>query len=239
MNLDGTGRTKVADDVREACWDPDGRSIALLPAEFPNRYVHEDFASKGLTVYDLASGKINEHPNNALHHLLGLCWPPGGKWFLATVYGGMGYSHTTLAFPVQGTSVVDLHIPGCRPDVNRDGKHLAWGSSVSELSLADIDLTGETPALRNRRLFVTAGSGMKVYHIDWSPDGKYLAFSRGPAKSDMGPAPEQPGVTGKGWNICVGNPATGEWLPITTDGNSNKEPDWVPIKAAAGGGARP
>ena len=55
----------------------------------------------------------------------------------------------------------------------------------------------------------------------------------------MGPAPEQPGVTGPGWNICVGNPATGEFFRITTDGNSNKEPDWVPAKATAGGVAGP
>jgi WD40 repeat protein len=232
MNFDGTGRTKVADDVREVCWSPDGRALALLPAEFPKRYVHEDYASKGLTIYDLATGKIAEHPNKDLHHLIGLFWAPGGKWFLATVYGGMGYGHTSLAFEAQGTKVFDLHIPGCRPDLTLDSKRLAWGSSVAELSLADIDLSGDKPLLSNRRVFVGAGRGMKVYHIDWSPDGKYVAFCRGPEKSDMGPAPEQPGVTGPGWNICVGNPSTGEWTQITTDGNSNKEPDWVPMKAA-------
>jgi Tol biopolymer transport system component len=235
MNIDGTGRKKVADDVREACWSPDGTAIALLKAEFPNRYVHEDYASKGLAVYDLATGKITEHPNKDLHHLIGLCWAPGGKWFLATVYGGMGYGHTSLAFEAQGMKVFDLHIPGCRPDLTLDGKRLAWGSSVAELSIADIDLSGEKPVLSNRRVFVGAGKGMKVYHIDWSPDGKHVAFSRGPENSDMGVAPEQPGVTGKGWNLCVGNPATGQWVQVTTDGNSNKEPDWVPLKATAGG----
>jgi hypothetical protein len=210
MNLDGSGRTKVADDVREACWSPDGTAIALLKAEFPNRYVHEDYASKGLAVYNLATGKVAEHPNRALHHLLGLCWAPGGRWFLTTVYAGMGYGHTSLAFEAQGTKVFDLQIPGCRPDLTLDAKRLAWGSSVTELSIADIDLSGEKPALSNRRLFVRAGRGMKVYHIDWSPDGKHVAFSRGPEKSDLGPAPEQRGVTGKGWNICVGDTSTGE-----------------------------
>jgi Tol biopolymer transport system component len=235
MNFDGTGRTKVADDVREACWSWDGKAIALLPAEFPNRYVHEDYATHGLTIYDVATGKITPHPNKDLDHLLGLCWAPDGNWFLATVYGGMGYSHTSLAFEVRGTKVFDLHISGCRPDLTADGKHLAWGSSVSELSMADIDLGGDKPALKNQRVFVKAGPGMKVYHIDWSPDGKFVAFSRGPESSDMGAAPEQLGVTGPGWNICVGNVATGEWAQITTDGKSNKEPDWVPLKAPAGG----
>jgi len=30
MNLDGTGRTKVADDVREACWSPDDGRLRVL-----------------------------------------------------------------------------------------------------------------------------------------------------------------------------------------------------------------
>ena len=107
-------------------------------------------------------------------------------------------------------------------------KRVAWGSQVSEISIGDMDW--EKPAIVNRKVFVTAGPGMKVYHVDWSPDGKYIAFSRGPESSDMGPAPEQLGVTGPGWNICVGNVATGEWATITTDGKSNKEPDWVPTK---------
>jgi tetratricopeptide (TPR) repeat protein len=230
MNLDGSGRTKVADDVREVCWSWDGKTLALLPALSPTKYVDEDFASHGLTFYDMATGKITPHVNKDLDHLLGLTYAPGDKWFLATVYGGMGYSHTSLAFEVQGTKVFDLHISGCRPDLTADGKRLAWGSSVSELSTATIDLGGETPKLTNKKVFVTAAKGMKVYHIDWSPDGKYVAFCTGPEKSDMGAAPEQPGVTAPGWNLCVGNIATGEWAQITFDGKSNKEPDWVPVK---------
>ena len=44
------------------------------------------------------------------------------------------------------------------------------------------------------------------------------------------------------WDIGVADPtATNRWVAITTDGNSNKEPDWVPIqraRAAAGGRGR-
>jgi hypothetical protein len=205
-----------------------------LKAEFPNRYVHEDYATTGLAIYTLATGKIADHPNKDLHHLLGLCWSPDSRWFLATVYGGMGYGHTSLAFAVSGTKVFDLHITGCRPDLTLDSKRVAWGSSVAEISIGEMDLTPGKPAIVDRKVFVTAGSGMKVYHVDWSPDGKYLAFSRGPAQPDLGPAPEQLGVKARGWNICVGNIVTGEWVAITTDGNSNKEPDWVPLKRIVG-----
>jgi hypothetical protein len=30
MNVDGTGRVKVADNAREPCWSPDGKAIAYL-----------------------------------------------------------------------------------------------------------------------------------------------------------------------------------------------------------------
>jgi hypothetical protein len=30
------------------------------------------------------------------------------------------------------------------------------------------------------------------------------------------------------WNICVSD-LMGKWVQVTTDGNHNKEPDWVPI----------
>jgi|WetSurMetagenome_2_1015567.scaffolds.fasta_scaffold07578_5 WD40 repeat protein len=228
MNYDGTGRVKVADDMREVCWNGDGTALAMLPAESPTKYVHEDWADKGLVIYDMKTAKLAPHPFKKLDHLLGLVWSPDSKWFLSTVYGGMGYSHTSIVWPVDGTKETDLHISGCRPDLAPDMKRVAWGSQVTEISIGDMDWS--KPAIVNRKVFVTAGPGMKVYHVDWSPDGKYIAFSRGPEKSDMGPAPEQLGVTGPGWNICVGNVATGEWATITTDGQSNKEPDWVPAK---------
>jgi len=64
---------------------------------------------------------------------------------------------------------------------------------------------------------------------DWSPDGKYLAFSRGPKKKIMGQIPELVGVRAEGWDICVADArATNRWMAVTTDGHSNKEPDWVP-----------
>jgi Tol biopolymer transport system component len=60
--------------------------------------------------------------------------------------------------------------------------------------------------------------------VDFSPDGKYIAFSYGPESN------EQVGEHAPGWNICVTD-LTGKWVQVTTDGNQNKEPDWVPIRA--------
>lgn len=224
MNLDGTGRTKIADDAREGCWSADGTRIAYLKAEF-QKFTLTDYASKGLAIYDVASGTRADHPNPDLHHLYNLTWTPDGRWFVATVHGGMGFSHAILAFEAAGTRVFNLgkwQVGGCRPDLSPDGKRLAWGASDETLKIGDIDFSGPEPKVTGIRPVAHCGKGTEVYHVEWSPDGNLVAFSHG---LDAG---EQLGLRAPGWNICVGDLA-GNWVPVTTDGRDNKEPDWVPL----------
>jgi Tol biopolymer transport system component len=224
MNIDGTGRVKVAENARDPCWSLDGKTIAYLKGEF-DRYNITDYASKGLSFYDLETRKHREHPNKSLHHLYNICWSPDGNWFLATVHGGMGFKHAILAFEARGTKIFDLTsdgVTGCRPDFSSDGKKITWGASDWDLCVGDIDLTSSTPKVTNVLGVVNCQKEYEVYHTDFSPDGRYIAFSYGPKGDEMvgGKAP--------GWNICVSD-LTGKWVQITTDGNHNKEPDWVPI----------
>jgi Tol biopolymer transport system component len=224
MNIDGTARVKVADNARQPCWSPDGRKIAYLKGEF-DRYTITDYASKGLFFYDLESRRHTEHPNKSLHHLYNICWSPEGEWFLATVHGGMGFKHAVLAFEANGTGVFDLTkfgVTGCRPDSSPDGKKITWGLSDWDLCVADIDLTSSKPEVTGVTRLVKCEKEYEVYHTDFSPDGKYIAFSHGPAANEM------VGGKAKGWNICVAD-MSGKWVQITTDGNHNKEPDWVPV----------
>ena len=228
MNMDGTGRTLVARDARQQCWKADGTAIAYLKPE-SEEFSYTDYATKGVFIHDLAGGSHRQHPNEGLYHLYNLCWSPDGNWFLATVHAGMGYRHAILAIEAEGTKVYNLEIPGCRPDVSPDGKRVAWGASDWALCVADLDLTGPQPKVVNARDVVTSKEPMEIYHVDWSPDGKYLAFSRGPKKKIMGQIPELVGVRAEGWDICVADArATNRWMAVTTDGHSNKEPDWVP-----------
>ncbi len=224
MNIDGSGRVKVADNARQPCWSPDGKSIAYLPGEF-ERYTIEDYASKGLFFYDIETGKHREHANPDLYHIYAICWSPGGNWFFATVHGGMGFKHAILAFEADGTRLFGLTkygVTGCRPELSLDGRKIAWNLSDWDLCLGDISLASAAPRVSDARRVVKCRKDHEVYHTDFSPDGKYIAFSHGPKAN--------PRVGGKapGWNICVSD-ITGKWVEITTDGNHNKEPDWVPI----------
>lgn len=228
MNIDGSNRVHVAEHAREPCWCFDSKSIAYLKDEYA-RYSTREYATSGLMLYDLESRWHRPHPNTELHHLYAICWSPFGKWFLAAVQGGMGYSDTIIAFDAFGTRVFDLarwEVKGCRPDLNIDGTKMVWGETDWNLRTADIDLRSPEPVVTNLREIVRCARRFKVYHVDFSPDNKYITFSYGPFRGGQQ-------VAGKaaGWNICVGD-FDGRWVQITTDGRHNKEPDWVPISQA-------
>ena len=61
---------------------------------------------------------------------------------------------------------------------------------------------------------------VETYHVTWSPDMKYLTFTRGPrftGKSLKGLLPEFPGVEAPGWNVCVADAnKKNRWVAITT-----------------------
>lgn len=235
MNADGTGKKKIADGGREPCWSADSQRIAFLKSEF-KRLELSDYATQGIYIYDLKSGQTTAHPNAAaIKHLYCLNWTADGKWFVATVHGGMNFSHAILAIPAAGDKFYNLKLSGCRPDVSPDGKHVSWGFGDYKMGVADLDLTGPEPKAKRTHDAVTSITPMKTYHADWSPDGHYIAFSYGDKLEGktIGGVPEIPGVKAPGWNICVAdNTKPGRWVMITHDGASCKEPDWAPAGAA-------
>ena len=84
----------------------------------------------------------------------------------------------------------------------------------------------------------------ETYHVDWSPDGKFLCLSRGPAtagdptkKGTFMSACEIVGVYAPGWNlnavsaeregvIDLATAGDRDVLVLTTNGSSNKESAW-------------
>ncbi len=237
MKIDGSDRKKICDNAREPCWKADGKEIAFLKGEF-DTYNVQDFASKGIFMYDLSTGQTREHVNKKIHHLYTLNWAPDGKWFVATVHGGMGFKHGILALEANGDGVFDLGLGGCRPDLSPDGKKVAWGNGDCELGVADLDFSGPIPKAANIHNIMSSKDPIETYHVDWSPDGKYVAFSYGPKLTGRNLKhllPEFPGVEAPGWNTCVADTSTKDrWVMLTTNGKSNKEPDWVFVKEGAG-----
>ncbi len=231
MNMDGSGRARVAEAGRDPCWTPDGKAVVYLKDEV-DELQYKDFATKGLFIYDLATGKNEQHVNHDLYHLYNVCCTADGNWFVSTVHAGMGCSHGILAIEAHGQGVYNLRIPGCRPDVSPDGKKIAWGADDTVLRVADLEVVDGKPKVTHARDVVTSKNPVHIYHIDWSPDSRYVAFSRGPTrKVGLGMAPEMVGIKAEGWNICVADAATtNRWVAITNDGKSNKEPDWFPLE---------
>ena len=233
MNSDGTDRIKIAGNAREPCWSPDGKSVAYLKGEF-EKYNLQDFATRGISIYELASGQTRQHPNRKIEHLYTLNWPVGGKWFVATVHGGMGLSHAIVAIATDGDRVVDLKLGGCRPNVRFDARKITWGHGDFCAGVADLDLTADTPRATNIHNIVQSTDPIETYHVTWSPDGKYITYTTGPKatkKNLKGLLPEFPGVKAPGWNICIADASQrNRYVPLTTDGKSNKQPSFVFVK---------
>jgi hypothetical protein len=247
MDLDGKNRKKLADHAREPFWRPDSKAIGFLPQEFPKFNVM-DFSTTGMSFYELATDKIEPHVNSTnLHHLYNPCWSVNGKWIVATVHAGMGVEHAILLIEARGTNIINLKIPGCRPCLSPDGKQIAWGAGDHELAAAPISLEADQPSVGEWRLCIKDATN-KIYHVDWSPDSRFLSFSRGPdGEGDVTKpgtfqaACEIVGVHAAGWNLCavpadrpgvldLNNPAETDFLMLTTNGCSNKEPAWFRAK---------
>jgi WD40 repeat protein len=177
MNLDGSERSLISKDSREQCWSPDGRYIAFVKSESSRRFSADSWSTKGLYFYDMVTGEITEHQNRSLEHLYALAWSPDGKYITATVLGGMGFRHTNIAIEVKGSKFFLLNIIGCRPEFSPDGKMIGWGRADNLFNIAKIDLSRPVPVLDKDKInFIQADKGEKIYHLAWSPDGKYIAI---------------------------------------------------------------
>ena len=221
MNVDGSGRTLVATNVRQPCWNGDGTKIAYLTGEY-SRYNPSSWSNRGLEIYDLATGEVTEHPNDDIGHIFNLCWSPDGEWFTATSRGrSMG---SNIAFRSDSNTMSSLGIRGCRPDLGPDGARIAWGSTDYDLNVAALSFGTRGGNVSDQEVVIACDRGYKVYHVDWSPDGRYLAFSYGSSRGS-----QAVGSLAAGWNICLYSFETGTWTRVTTDGRHCKEPDWVAV----------
>ncbi|NRB28334.1 MAG: PD40 domain-containing protein [Roseibacillus sp.] len=245
MNSDGTGRKKISDYARQPCWTADSNRLLWLPQEY-KKWSVTDYFSKGLMYYDLRSGKSTPHPNSAkMHHLYNPTFSANGKWIASTVHAGMGFKHAILLIEADGNKIINLGISGCRPCLSPVGNHIAWGSGDHSIEVAEIDLDSDHPKVGKRSVIIRDKVN-KIYHVDWSPGGKFVSFSRGPkGKGDLSKpgtyqsAREIVGVFADKWDIYAVSTSgkkevdlqktssAADFLRLSKDGRSNKESDWV------------
>lgn len=223
MDIEGGRPVKIAENAYQPCWSADGQKIAYLKGEY-SRYSSSSWSNRGIAIYDLKTKKTTQHPNQELGLLFNLCWSPDGNWFTATSRA-RGWSGSNIAFGAGNKTEMSLSIHGCRPDISPDGSQVAWGISDHVLMTGELDFSSSMDNVIAQTPVIACYESHKVYHVDWSPDGNYLAFSYGPARGDQAVGRKAPG-----WNICVYDFATGTWIQVTSDGQHNKEPDWVPVR---------
>jgi Tol biopolymer transport system component len=248
MNLDGTGRTKVGENGRQPFWSPDGKRIAYLRGTAIN-YNEGGSTNKELRFYNIETREYSEHPKKDIAGLLNPCWSPNGKWIVASAMGGLGFDSSIVAIEANGTKVVEIarshseakNVYQCRPDVSPDSRHVAWGKEdvdnrlgagpcTTWVEVADVDFDSAEPKITQRRYVVTGKYPLETYHVDWSPDGQYIAYARGSKGGKMDRARYVVGVQAPGWDIWVVKPSEPEvTVQVTHDGLSSKEPDWIPV----------
>ncbi len=215
MNIDGTGRMKIADNAAFPFWSPDGRSIAYLPGEYP-RYSPDARSNKGLVIYDLETGEKRTHPNDRISNLYGPSWSLDGEWIVVG----------SRAFKIDDKTVLRLPLEGCSQDISPDGKRIVWNGTDFNLNIGRLDLDSPDRRVTDHTIVVASEYPYWVYHADWSPDGNYLAFRYGiPERYVRAGEPEVP------FQICVCDLRTGKWTQITFDGTYKDEPEWIPVDA--------
>jgi len=225
-------------------------SIKTRLAALPDKVLCEGYENSNWELFIMnadGSGLRNLTNTPDIHELYNPGFSPDGKWVVATVHGGMGIGHGTLLIEADGERIVNLKTDGCRPSFSPCGKFIAWGPNDHHIRVVDFNWDGDQPSLGKTR-FEVSDKKHYIYHVAWSPDGKFLTLSVGePSNGD----PDKPGthtgacpivgVFADNWNIVavsfepdgktdLVNPPPGKVLQLTTNGKSYKESTWLPAK---------
>lgn len=257
MNADGGGQHMIADGGQQPAWSHDNKTIAYMSEVDGHLAQLMLYDVAGGTAKSHVNKTINWAMN--LSFTADDKWITAvvaGKFVGADAQGKnrtFNIGQSIFAFETNGQGIVDLihqsrdlatdvvsgqNIMGCRPDVSSDGKRITW--AVEEkftrmwVAIADLSFPAGRPAATDWRWVVTAPMNQKpkweIYHPDWAPDDRFIAFAKGQMGSMMKPARFMPRTLAPTWNIAVCDPGNpGPYVEITTDGQSNKEPDFLPI----------
>ena len=233
MDIGGAERTLVASDATDPCWDPSGTKVAFVKRLARSKA--GDYQNTGLFVHDIATGQCEDVTGGELYHAYVPCWSPAGRWVIATTHEHGDFGHAIIAIDLQTGRISrlsghdELHlrlvdgVNGCRPDFSWDGTMLCWNPGDYHIYAApfapDEHVRGHPVA--------AAPEGGSVYHGDWSPDGKYIAYSMTPRVGVADAA------TRGLWDIFVARADGSACVQVTFDHANSKQPEFfLPGKGA-------
>jgi Tol biopolymer transport system component len=115
--------------------------------------------------------------------------------------------------------VIDLHTGesrqittgegACRPSFAPDSQEIAFVRMGAPSHLEAVRETGPRVLHKDQRLW--------SYYPDYSPDGRYLAFSVSPEHH-----------AGEDWDLALMDLQTGQWSRLTSGKGNDRVPDWRP-----------
>lgn len=226
MNVDGANRTLVATDATDPCWDPSGTRVAFVKRI--SRSESGDYRNSGLFVHDIHTGGCEQILSEQLRHAYVPCWSPAGDWIVATVHEHADFGHAIIAVEPRTGRVcrlpghAELHlrlkdgVNGCRPDLSWDGKMLCWNPDDYHVYVAPF-----APDERvSGRAVAKAPDGGSAYFGDWSPDGRYIAYSANPNVQ------QSDGRTRSLWDVFVARADGSAYVQLTFDHANNKQPEF-------------
>jgi TolB protein len=97
----------------------------------------------------------------------------------------------------------------CRPAFAPDSNEIAFVRMGEPSHLETVRESGPRVLLKDQRLW--------SYYPDYSPDGRYIAFSVSPEHHE-----------GEDWDLAVMDRQTGKWSRLTSGHGNDRYPDWRP-----------
>jgi TolB protein len=199
----------------------------ISPFPFPNEpafgYLVERRETVYLYKYDMATGKSSDLGISLKRGVTCRVSPDGKRLACSDMIGGRYQIVVYDLATKQREQITSYPTFSFDPSWSPDGKKLVYWIESGKKTTVGNELMAESDHLAiydfesKTHVLLTNKAGVPDQYPRWSPDGKWIAFSR------MGK---------QSWNIWVVRPDKSEEIQITTGAREDSFPDWSPDSRA-------